>query len=109
MLRVDVYSPATGNVSMSDLLPNEDAVEREISNKVRQFLRTAKNRRTTSPVLFTFGVVPPRNKRDGSFQSAGVALIQDGVVDVKKIGRFSGTLASLAIPGTYRRYLRNIK
>ena len=107
MYRIDTYSPATRNASSSDLLHNDDAIERELSNKIRQFMRTVKNRATTSPVLFTFGVVPPRDKRDGAFHPAGIVFLDEGMPKIVKIGRFAGTLASLSNPATYRRYVKN--
>ncbi len=110
MITIQTYSPqtkATANNGPYDNDNFEAMLERFLSNKIRQYLRVRNRARSVDgDVLFSYGVLPPRDQRNGAFIPAGVVVIKDGMPETIRIPQFVGTLASLADPVTYKRYVR---
>ncbi len=106
MITIRTYSPFTKVTVTSDPFDSVDILERFLSNKIRQHLRVRNRGSLLDGVLFSFGVLPPLKERDGSFEPAGVVVMRDGMPQILHIPRFLGTLAALAEPPTYNRYIR---
>ena len=106
MITIKTFSPLTKGTVVSGPYDSPQILERFLSNKIRQFLRVKTRQSTIEGPLFSFGVVPPLKERNGTFSPAGVVIMKDGMPEIVRITRFVGTLASLAEPATFNRYLR---
>ena len=105
MITIYTYSPATNVMVDSGPFDNLDVLEVFLSNKIRQYIRTRSRNR---PVLFSWGVIPSLKEREpGTYKPAGVVMLdKNDMPEIIHIPRFVGTLASLAKPVTYKRYIR---
>jgi hypothetical protein len=108
MITIQTYSPLTTETVTSGPYDSPEILERFLSNKIRQYLRVKTRQSAVKGALFSFGVLPPLKERDGTFSPAGVIIMKDGMPQIVRITRFVGTLASLAEPATFKRYLRKI-
>lgn len=109
MITIKTFSPLTKETVTSGPYDSTEILERFLSNKIRQYLRVKTRHSIVDGPLFSFGVLPPIKERDGTFSPAGVVIMKDGMPEIVRITRFVGTLASLAEPATFKRYLRKIK
>jgi hypothetical protein len=106
MITIKTFSPLTKDTVVSGPYDSAEILERFLSNKIRQFLRVKTRQSVIEGTLFSFGVMPPLKERNGTFSPAGVVIMKDGMPEIIRINRFVGTLASLAEPATFNRYLR---
>ena len=106
MITIKTFSPLTKETVTSGPYDSADILERFLSNKIRQFLRVKTRQSLVEGPLFSFGVLPPLQERNGTFLPAGVVIIKDGMPEIVRIPRFVGTLASLAEEATFKRYVR---
>ncbi len=109
MITIQTYSPLTKETVISGPYDSSEILERFLSNKIRQYLRVKTRQSAVEGTLFSFGVLPPLKERNGTFSPAGVVVMKDGMPEIIRITRFVGTLASLAEPATFNRYLRKSK
>jgi len=106
MITIQTYSPLTKETVIGGPFDDVGILERFLSNKIRQYVRVRTRNNALDGVMFSFGVLPPLKERTGAYSPAGVVIIKEGMPEILNISRYVGTLASLAEPATYKRYIR---
>lgn len=104
---VHTYSPHTGRTLSSVISLNiPDVLKKFVELKCKQYERSkSKPRPESGYVMFSFGVLPPVSERCGHYEDAGVVLVHDGQRRVIFTTKYKGTLASLAEPQVFTKYI----